>query len=107
VKPIDPPGPRFRFELYVADDASNGALAIANLTAFCDAVLPGRHDIEIVDVLKQPQRAVEQGIVMTPTLLKLAPLPVQKIVGTLGQADALQAALGLDAGSRGAALGQG
>ncbi len=107
MKPTVPPGTRFRFQLYVADDASNGALAIANLTAFCEAHLPGRHDIEIVDVLKQPQRAAEQGIVMTPTLLKLAPLPVQRIVGTLGQANALQAALGLDTGNRGAAIGQG
>jgi circadian clock protein KaiB len=86
----------FKFRLYVAGDAPNSALAVANLTALCEAHLAGRHAIEIVDVLRQPWRALEDGIFMTPTLVKLAPAPPRRIVGTLGQIQPLLQALGLE-----------
>ena len=75
----------FKFRLYVAGDAQNSAQAVANLTALCRAHLPDRHEIEVVDVFREPKRALADGIFMTPTLVKLAPSPVRRIVGTLSQ----------------------
>ncbi len=75
----------FKFRLYVADDALNSAQAQANLTALCHTYLVDRHEIELVDVFKEPKRALTDGIFMTPTLIRLAPLPVRRIVGTLSQ----------------------
>ena len=86
----------FKFRLYVAADARNGAQAIANLTALCRVHLPDRHSIEIVDVRKEPKRALADGIFMTPTLVKLAPSPARRIVGTLSQSHPLLQALGLE-----------
>ena len=68
----------FKFRLYVAGDAQNSAQAVANLTALCRAHLPDRHEIEVVDVFREPKRALADGIFMTPTLVKLAPSPVRK-----------------------------
>jgi circadian clock protein KaiB len=85
----------FKFRLYVADNAQNGALAIANLKALCREHLPGRHEIEIIDVLLKPERALADAIYMTPTLIKYAPLPLTRIVGTLSQKQAVLLALGL------------
>ena len=76
----------FKFRLYVAGDAPNSVEAIANLKAICRAHAPDRHEIEIVDVLREPKRALFDGIFMTPMLIKLAPAPVRKILGTLSQA---------------------
>jgi circadian clock protein KaiB len=73
----------FKFRLYIAGDTQNSIMALANLSALCEARLPKHHKIEVVDVLQEPKRALAEGIFMTPTLLKLAPSPVQKIVGTL------------------------
>ena len=87
----------FRFRLYVAGDALNSAQALTNLTALCRAHLRDRHIIEVIDVFKDPQRALDDGIFMTPTLLKLAPLPIRKIVGTLSQIESVLQVLGLDA----------
>jgi circadian clock protein KaiB len=56
---------------------------MANLTRLCLRYLPGRHHIELVDVLRDPKRALEDHIYMTPTLVKLSPIPIGKIVGTL------------------------
>jgi circadian clock protein KaiB len=87
----------FKFRLYIAGDALNSAQAVANLTALCRAYLPDRYDIEVVDVFRQPKRALLDGIILTPTLVKLAPSPVLRIVGTLSQTQPLLLALGLEA----------
>ena len=86
----------FRFRLYVAGEAQNSVQAIANLSALCRMHLPGRHHIEIVDVFREPKRALADGIFMTPTLLRLAPSPAVRIVGTLSQMQLVLQALGLE-----------
>ena len=88
--------PHFKFRLYVAGGAQNSAQALANLNALCRAHLPGRHDIEVVDVFREPKRALADGILMTPTLVRLAPSPLRRIVGTLSQTQSVLEALGLD-----------
>jgi circadian clock protein KaiB len=85
----------FRFQLYVAGDAQNSMQAIANLRALCRTHLQDQYEIEIVDVFLQPKRALAEGIFMTPTLLKLAPAPTRKIVGTLSQTGIVLQSLGL------------
>ena len=86
----------FRFRLYVAGDSQNSALALGNLNAICRAHITGRHSIEVVNVFQEQRRALADGIFMTPTLIKLSPAPVQKIVGTLSQTQTVLLALGLD-----------
>lgn len=87
---------KFLFRLYVAGDAWNSAQAVSNLGALCREHLAGRFEIEIVDVFREPRRALADGIFMTPTLVKLAPLPAPvRIVGSLSQRLPLMQALGL------------
>jgi circadian clock protein KaiB len=69
--------------LYVAGNAPNSLKAIANITAICDAHFAAGHELEIVDLLKHPERALADGIIVSPTLLKLSPLPVQRVIGNL------------------------
>ena len=88
--------PVFKFRLYVAGDAPSSAQALTNLFALCRIHLPQRHKIEVVDVFREPQRALADAIFMTPTLIRLAPLPARKIVGTLSQTESVLFALGLD-----------
>jgi circadian clock protein KaiB len=90
------PNTVFKFRLYVAGDTPNSAQAIANLRALCREHLADQHEIEIMDVFGEPKRALADGIFMTPTLVKLAPLPVRKIIGTLSQAGSVLHALGLE-----------
>jgi circadian clock protein KaiB len=85
----------FKFRLYTADHTMNSTEALANLTALCALHLPDRHEIEVVNVLLNPRRALADHIRMTPTLLKLSPSPVQRITGTLSQTPLVLAALGL------------
>jgi circadian clock protein KaiB len=86
---------RFTFRLYVAGDAPNSMQAIANLTALCREHLRERHEIEIVDVLREPQRALADGVFLTPMLVKAAPAPMRRIIGSLSHAEPVLQALGI------------
>ncbi len=85
----------YKFRLYIAGDTQNSILALANLSALCETRLPSHYKIEVVDVLREPKRALADGIFMTPTLVKLAPTPARKIVGTLSDSDRVSGVLGL------------
>jgi circadian clock protein KaiB len=90
----------FTFRLYVTGDAPNSLQAIANLTRICETHLPGRHDIQIVDVLRDPKRALDEAIFMTPTLVTDSPYPGHRIVGTLSNTEPILQILGLGAAQR-------
>ena len=81
--------------LYVAGGAPNSVLAIANLEAICREHLKDGHKLEVVDVLEHPARAMAEGVLVTPSLAKLAPLPAAGVVGNLSDKNKVLHALGL------------
>ena len=81
--------------LYVADNAPNSILAVANLKAICLEHMKGHFKLEVVDVLEYPQRALADGVLVTPSLAKLSPSPTAKIVGNLSDRSAVLQALGI------------
>jgi circadian clock protein KaiB len=87
----------FRFRLFISGETQNSISAVVNLTKICQAYVPDRYEIEVVDVLRDPKRALSENILMTPTLVKLLPLPLLKIVGTLSQTETMLLTLGLGA----------
>ena len=89
----------FVFRLYVVDEGPSSARAIANLSAICKTHLPDNHQIEIVDLLQDPRRVLSDKIVATPTLIKVSPAPVQKIIGDLSEEAKVLRALGLQQGT--------
>lgn len=82
--------------LYVADDGPNSVRAVANLRAICARWLEAsEYQLEIIDVLQEPVRALEAGILVTPTLGGQGRVAVS-IVGTLDDHENVGRALGLD-----------
>jgi circadian clock protein KaiB len=81
--------------LYIADSAPNSTRAIANLAAICKEHLGDQFELEIIDVLEYPQRALADGILVTPSLTKLSPSPSTKIVGNLSDTSSVLHALGI------------
>jgi circadian clock protein KaiB len=81
--------------LYIVGGAPNSVQAIANLEAICREYLKEGHKLEVVDVLKQPGRAMAEGVLVTPSLAKLSPLPSANVVGNLSDKAKVLLALGL------------
>lgn len=88
--------PNYTFRLYVAGDGPNSVQAVANLDAMCRRHLSGRSVVEVIDVCQEPMRALDDGVFMTPTLLKVAPDPERRVVGTLSQMASVLAALDIE-----------
>jgi circadian clock protein KaiB len=85
----------FKFRLYVASNTPNTTRAMTNLEQFCRVYLAGRHVIEVIDVFKHPKRALTDQIYMTPTLIRVTPGPLRRIVGTLSETRRLGEAIGV------------
>lgn len=81
--------------LFVAGEAPNSLQARANLEAILAACSPeGACRLKIVDVLEEPLEALEQGVLVTPTLVRLSPSPV-RILGNLSDRERVATLLGL------------
>jgi circadian clock protein KaiB len=81
--------------LYIADAAPNSLKAVANLEAICKDYLGDSFKLEVIDVLEFPLRALADGILVTPSLAKLSPAPVAKIIGNLSDRSNVLSALGI------------
>lgn len=81
--------------LYVVGGAPNSVQAITHLEAICQQYLKGSYQLEIVDVFEQPLRALADGVIVTPSLIKLSPRPAAQVVGNLSDKNNVLLALGL------------
>lgn len=81
--------------LYVAGDAPNSCEARENLRIMLEECAPEEYHLEEVDFLREPLRAMRDGVLVTPTLVKVAPAPAQQIIGTLRESVRVRAVLGL------------
>ena len=84
----------YNLRLYVAGQTPKSIAAIANLKKICDQYLPGRYNITIIDLMKDPAAAQRDQIVAIPTLIRHLPEPLKRIIGDLSNAD--KVLVGLD-----------
>jgi circadian clock protein KaiB len=85
----------FVFQLFVAGDEAHSRAATDNLRRLCESHIDGRCEIQIVDVFKGFDIALENGIFLTPALIKVSPLPRATIFGDLSNTKELLTALQL------------
>ncbi|MGH1572019.1 circadian clock KaiB family protein [Methylobacterium sp. P31] len=71
----------YRLRLFVAGTAPRSLRAVESLRRICETHLPGRYELEIIDLYQQPELAERDGILAAPTLLKVAPQPERRISG--------------------------
>jgi len=84
----------YRLRLYVAGPTPKSVLAFRNLQQICEAHLQGRYEIEIIDLLENPQLARGDQILAVPTLVRRQPEPIRKIIGDLSNTE--RVLVGLD-----------
>lgn len=86
-------GPRLRLRLYIAGESPNSVVAVANLRAALAALGASFDDVEIVDVLKTPERGLRDGVLVTPMLVRSSPLPERRVLGNLSNRRSLDGVL--------------
>ncbi len=81
-------------KLYVAGNTPNSVRALKTLKNILEQDFKGVYALKVIDVLKNPQLAEEDKILATPTLSKILPPPLRKIIGDLS--DREKVLIGLD-----------
>lgn len=85
----------WNLRLYVAGQTPKSLSAFANLKKLCEEHLIGRYQIEIVDLIKQPQLAQNDQIVALPTLVRKLPVPIKRVIGDLSNLERVMVGLDL------------
>jgi circadian clock protein KaiB len=80
---------RLVLKLFICGSSPRAELAVANLRHICDNDLHGDYSLEVIDVLEQPDLAEEAKVLATPTLIKLLPPPLRRIIGDLSDTEKL------------------
>lgn len=74
---------RYHLRLYVAGVTPRSANVLARVRAVAEQYLAGRYELEVIDIFQQPDLARAHQIVVTPTLIKVSPPPLRRLVGDL------------------------
>lgn len=84
----------YSLRLYITGQTPRSAASIRNLREVCQEHLEGRFELKIIDLYQRPELAREAQVIAAPTLIKMLPLPLRRLVGDLS--NKRQVLLGLD-----------
>ena len=96
----------WELRLYIAGQTPKSLTAFANLKRLCEEHLPGRFQIEVIDLMENPQLAAGDQIVAIPTLVRKLPEPLRRIVGDLSNTERTLVGLQLRPATRASERGQ-
>jgi circadian clock protein KaiB len=85
---------KYILKLYITGQTPNSVRAIQNLKQILAEELKGMYELKIIDVLQNPKLAEDEKILATPTLARVLPAPVTRIIGDLSDKEKIL--LGLD-----------
>jgi len=86
---------RYVLRLYIVGTTPISMRAITNIRMICEEHLPGRYELEVVDLSQRPALAEGEQIIAAPTLVKQSPLPLRRFIGDLSQTERILHGLNL------------
>ena len=90
----DAPDPDYVLRLYVTGQTPRSLLAIENMRKICAEHLSDRYKLEVIDIYLHPEACQQQQIIAAPTLIKVLPHPLRRIIGDLSNTE--KVLIGLD-----------
>jgi len=82
-------------KLFVGGSSTRSARAISRVRGICEEYLPGRYDLEVIDIYQQPDLASVNQLLAAPTLIKERPEPVRRLVGDMSDEDRVLSSLSI------------
>jgi len=68
---------------------------MSNLKRVCETHLTGHYEIEVIDLVQNPQLAAGDQILAIPTLVRRLPTPLKRIIGDLSNTERVLVGLGI------------
>jgi circadian clock protein KaiB len=87
------PEARYVLRLFITGSTPRSIRAIDNMRRICREHLAGRYDLKVIDVYQEPEATRDLQIVATPTLVKVLPEPLRRIIGDLSDRERVLAGL--------------
>jgi circadian clock protein KaiB len=82
-------------KLYIVSHSLSSNPVVKNLKKMLNNDSGNACSLEIINVLEKPELAEQDKIFATPTLIKISPEPVKRIVGDLSNKEKVFSILGL------------
>ncbi|AMM17560.1 MULTISPECIES: circadian clock KaiB family protein [Burkholderiaceae] len=92
-----PPSAQLVLRLYVTGNTHRSTRAVENARRLLEVYAAGRFELEVIDIYVHPEAAIAAQIIAAPTLVKLNPGPLRRVIGDLSDSNKVLAALGLNA----------
>ena len=91
----EPDREKYVLRLYVTGMTSKSTRTIASVRKLCEKHLPGRYELDVIDIYQQLKLAKGEQIIATPTLVKKLPLPIRKLIGDMSDTERFLVGIGL------------
>ena len=85
----------YEFKLYVVGQTPKSQTVVWELTKLLEDAFGDQYNLEVIDIIENPERTNQDKILATPTLEKVSPEPVRRVVGDLSDKEMVLPALGL------------
>ena len=82
-------------ELFVQGQSPQSNVALEHVRRVCDTELDGQYSLEVIDINQHTNRAIQAGVIATPTLVRRRPEPILRTTGRLNN-ERVRQGLGLD-----------
>jgi len=93
--PPGAPAQQYLLRLFITGSTPRSIQAIENMRRICQEHLNGQYDLEVIDVYQDLEATRELQIVATPTLVKILPEPLRRIIGDLSNRERVLAGLNI------------
>jgi circadian clock protein KaiB len=87
--------PEYVLQLYITGATYHSMLAVRNIKKICEKHVSGNYTLDIIDIYQHPEQARSENIIAIPTLVRIKPAPVRRLVGDLSNTDVVSEALGI------------
>jgi circadian clock protein KaiB len=85
---------QYMLRLYIAGNNFRSLTAVENVKKICEEYLPGRYDLEVIDIYQDQSKNLVDLVLAAPTLIKKLPLPLRQIIGDMTRKE--KVLIGLD-----------
>lgn len=86
---------RYMLRLFITGMTPNSKRAVENIKKICEEHLAGRYDLQVIDIYQQPSLAEGEQIIAAPTLVKIQPAPLKRLIGDMSDTEKVLSGLGI------------